>query len=373
MSTLPRIAVIGCGNFARRQHLPNLANWGNGVLGAVCDTDPDLAETCARRFGAAYATVSLDRILSDPGIDAVVIAVRDSLQAGITLQAIEAGKHVYVEKPGAESVSDFDRLIAARDKAGVQVAVGFNKRFAPAYREAISMIRSRGGTRCLYLRMADDAWRWAADYPPGSLLRHDLCHFFNLAPWVIGSPVSRVYTVSPRPDEDLVALTHLNGAASTLMNNGHATMDFPKERLEAVCQRGSVTVDDYVEVNGYGGTDGTQRLTFPGLATDPVDQPWVDALGDRGFEGMREVRREILKQWTASGSPAPPALPNFLRNQGWRESIRTFAACIGEGMPLPHTGLEEARISGIITEAALQSRESGQPVFLENIPIPTNP
>lgn len=365
MSTLPRIAVIGCGNFARRQHLPNLANWGDGVLRAVCDTEPDLAEICARRFGAGYATVSLDRILSDPGIDAVIIAVRDNLQAGIALQAIEAGKHVYLEKPGAESVADFNRLITARDKAGVQVAVGFNKRFAPAYREAMELIIKRGGTRCLTLRMADDAWRWAADYPPGSLLRHDLCHFFDLAPWFIGSPVLQVYTVSPRADEDLVVLTHANRAVSTLMNSGHATMDFPKERLEAFCQRGSVTADDYVEVNGFGGPDGTEHLTFPGLASDPVDQPWVDALGDRGIEGMREVRREILKQWTESGSKTPPTLPNFLRDQGWRESIRTFAACIAEAIPLPHASLKEARISGIITEAALQSRESGQPVFPE--------
>jgi predicted dehydrogenase len=332
-----------------------------------------LAETCARQFGATYATESLHRILSDPEIDAVIIAVRDGLQAGIALQAIEAGKQVYVEKPGAEAVADFDRLLEAREKSGVQVAVGFNKRFAPAYREAMRMIRNRGGTRCLYLRMADDAWRWAADYPPGSLLRHDLCHFFDLAPWFIGSPVFRVYTVCPRADEDLVVLTHANGAVSTLMNNGHATMDFPKERLEAVCQRGSVTVDDYVEVNGFGGPEGTQRLTFPGLATDPADQPWVDALGDRGLEGMREVRRQILKQWDESGAQSPPALPNFLRDQGWRESVRTFAACIAEGIPLPHAGLEEARISAIITEAALQSRQSGHPVDLENTSIEEKP
>jgi predicted dehydrogenase len=373
MRSLPRIAVIGCGNFARRQHLPNLAHWGDGVLHAVCDADPELAESSARRFGASYATASLDKILHDPDIGAVVIAVRDTLQAGIALRAIEAGKHAYVEKPGAQTVADFDRLIAAREKAGVRVAVGFNKRFAPAYREAMRLITRRGDTRCLYLRMADDAWRWAADYPPGSLLRHDLCHFFDLAPWLTGSPVARVYAVSSRPDEDLVVLTHANGAVSALFNSGHATMDFPKERMEAVCQRGSVTVDDYVEVNGFGGPDGAERLTFPGLATDPVDQPWVDALGKRGLDGMLEVRRGIRKLWGESGAATPPALPNFLRDQGWRESIRTFAACLAEGVSLPHAGLEQARISAIITDAALRSRDSGQPVEIGGMPVPAQP
>lgn len=361
---LPRIAVIGCGNFARRQHLPNLAHLGKEVLHAVCDREQTVAQACARQFGATYAETSVEKLLKDPDIEAVVISVRDAQQAELSLQAMAAGKHVYLEKPGAESVADFDRLIRQRDLTGVRVAVGFNKRFAPAYREALSMIKRRGGTRCLYLRMADDAWRWAADYPPGSLLRHDLCHFFDLAPLIMGSPVVKVYAVSPRPDEDLVILTHANGSASALMNNGHATMDYPKERMEAVCERGSVTVDDYVEVNGFGGADGTEQRTFPGLATDPDEQAWVDRLALRGLDGMLEVRREILKQWDQSASKTPPALPNFLRDQGWRESIRAFATSLAEDIPLPHAGLEEARSSAIMIEAALQSRDMRQAVVL---------
>jgi len=160
------VGLIGCGNFARRQHLPNLAALPSARLIAVCDAD------------AA-------RLLDDPFIEAVVIAVRDDLQAELTLQALEAGKQVYVEKPVAGATADFVRLIAARDRVGKSVAVGFNKRFAPAYVRLAGVLAGAGGTRMVYLRMADDAWRWARGYPPGGLLRHDLSPpgFGGLARW----------------------------------------------------------------------------------------------------------------------------------------------------------------------------------------------
>ncbi len=115
----------------------------------------------------------------------MVIAVRDDLQAELTLQALEAGKQVYVEKPVAGATADFVRLIAARDRVGKSVAVGFNKRFAPAYVRLAGVLAGAGGTRMVYLRMADDAWRWARGYPPGGLLRHDLSPpgFGGLARW----------------------------------------------------------------------------------------------------------------------------------------------------------------------------------------------
>lgn len=352
MKSVPAIAVVGCGNFARRQHLPNLAGWDGARLKAVCDSDAATARACAARFHAREAHASLDPVLEDPEIDGVVIAVPDRFQAETVRRVLEAGKQVYVEKPVASGDAEFRQLIAARDKSGCRVAVGFNKRFAPAYVQAHQWIGEQGGVHNLYLRMADDAWRWATKLPPGSLLRHDACHHFDLAHWLTGSRIVSVDAGGARPDELAMILKHANGLTTLVLLSGHATMDLPKERMEAITERGAVTMDDYVETRRFGADGEPVARTFPGLATLPEDQHWVERLGDRGLEGMLDIRRAILLEWRRSGLSDPPAIPNFLRDQGWRAAIRGFVTAIAEDRPLPHAGLEDAWMAARITAAA---------------------
>lgn len=359
----PAIAVIGCGNFARRQHLPNLAGWEGVRLAVVCDPDREAAEACVSAFGAERAETAAAAVFDDPGIDAVVITVPDALQADLTVRALEAGKDVYVEKPAAVNAGEFAAVVAARRRSGRRVAVGLNKRFAPAFQATKRHLDAMGGVRALFLRMADDAWRWAAALPPGSLLRHDVCHHFDLACWLTGSPVEAVAAAGSRPDDNAVLLRHANGVASVVMFSGHATMEFPKERVEAITERGSVTMDDFVEVCAFGGPDGFIRETFPGFAACPADRPWVERLGDRGLAGMQEVRAELGRKGRVEGEPG--TLPNFIRDQGWRTAIRSFFSS-GNNEDLPsHASLEDASHASAVVDAVLQARESGNWVRVE--------
>jgi predicted dehydrogenase len=132
--------------------------------------------------------------------------------------------------------------------------------------------------------------------------------------------------------------------------------------MEAVTPHGCVTMDDFVEVRTFGDPAQPAVETFPGLATRPVDRPWVDKLGERGLPGMLEVRRQLHRQWRQSGEPVPGVIPNFLRDQGWRNSIRQFVSCLACGIPLPHATLEDAATAAAISRAVEQSRATGRAV-----------
>ncbi|MCC5808454.1 MAG: Gfo/Idh/MocA family oxidoreductase [Opitutales bacterium] len=366
-TTAVRMAVIGCGNFARRQHLPNLVSMPEAVLHAVCDINPKTAQAAAEAFGAEEAMCCSTEVFADESIEAVVVAVPDDFQADIARAAVEAGKHVYLEKPGGVSESDYRSLIEARDRCGSRVAIGFNKRFAPAYAAAARTLRADGGPRNLLLRMSDDGWRWARHLPSGALLEHDACHLFDLAAWFTRRRALTVYAAAARDDDYSIVIRFEGGTVATVLISGHATMDFPKERLEAVTERGSVVVDDFVELKAFGyGPTTIPSLTFPGRASRKVDEPWVERIGNRGLAGMLDVRRTL---WTLhkehevaedSGGPSTSVLPNFLRDQGWYESLHAFVASVPSDRDPPNATLEDAHRTFLITDAARRSLASGQ-------------
>ena len=341
------MAVIGCGNFACRQHLPYLQRFGNVRLACVCDVKRETALRAAHRFGAETTTQTWQAVAEDPGITAVVVAVRDDLQADIAEGMLQAGKHVYLEKPGATSEAEFDRLIRARDRQGTLAVVGFQKRFAPAYRALREVFAVAGPPRNLFCRMADDAWRWAKGYPPGALLRHDACHLFDLLRYLTASEMRAMHAFASRPDDDALLMQFMNGTTATLMQSGHASMDFPKERMEAILDRGAVTMEDFVEVRTYGITGLPAIRMFP-LVDPDTGKPLGQGLGLQNFQALR---RRAWEDWQAEGG-TPKVLPNFLRDQGWGQSLARFVAAVQSGEPDVHATLEDARAASRMAQAA---------------------
>ncbi len=165
---------------------------------------------------------------------------------------------------------------------------------------------------------------------------------------------------SPRAEDDALLLRFANGAAALVLGSGHATMDFPKERVEAITSRGAVVVDDFVELRAFGGMNLPTRETFPGRASRTEDEPWVKRLGLRGLEGMIEVRRSLWEAWRLAPDPPPAVLPNFLRDQGWAASMESFVDALANGASPPHATLEDARSASAVADAAERSRASGQ-------------
>ncbi|MCU1491245.1 MAG: putative zinc-binding dehydrogenase, partial [Acidimicrobiaceae bacterium] len=137
------IAFVGAGGFATGTLVPAFARVPEVRLVSVGSGRGVTARHVAEKFHFSKATTDLAEQLADPSVDAVVIATRHHLHAEQTVQALEAGKHVFVEKPLGLNEAQLAQVLAAREKSGKLLTVGFNRRFSPLARE----LKSRFGVR----------------------------------------------------------------------------------------------------------------------------------------------------------------------------------------------------------------------------------
>jgi predicted dehydrogenase len=160
-----RIAVIGAGGVAQVEHIPNLLKLKRQfeILG-VYDPSAKVREFIGQEFGLT-AFDDLDRLLAQP-LDAVIIASPDALHREQMLAAFARGLHVYCEKPLCYGVDDIDDVIAARDRAGKVLQVGYMKRFDPSYEAALKQLPGTAKTlRYVSVEVNDpDAWPFVRHY-----------------------------------------------------------------------------------------------------------------------------------------------------------------------------------------------------------------
>jgi predicted dehydrogenase len=137
-----RLGVIGCGRIAQVAHLPAIAKEAGVQLVAVSDPSPVLASAVGARYGVRSYTETADLLRDD--IDAVLIAVPDRFHLSVGAQAIEAGKHVLVEKPAALDSAQAIELTKLAEARGLKLQVGAMRRHDPALRDAQRAVESIG-------------------------------------------------------------------------------------------------------------------------------------------------------------------------------------------------------------------------------------
>lgn len=380
-SSVPRVnaALVGCGGIARSQHLPNLTRAPNLSLQAVCDVNRAAAESAARDYHVPRVADSFEAVLTDPAIALVVVATKEDFQVPLTCQALAAGKHVYVEKPLAATPEDCARVVAAQAASGKLVQVGFNRRFAPACREAKRILAKRGGATNLYFRISDEYWNWGKGNPPGVRVIHEVCHVFDLLRWLTGSDAESIYCACARPDDEVYTLKFRSGAVATIMNSGEVTCDLPKERLEIVTREpGALVMEEYVELRTFGCKDEPPVFRFAGHThpeSEFTHKLLFAQLGAPALEAFRRMRWELRNQEEAGQLDPNNAelrqfmtrsFPhvNYLVDKGWRAAVEHLADCILGRATFDGAGPRDALAASQLAAAAIRSRESGEVVRL---------
>ncbi len=132
-----RIAVIGCGHWGRNL-VRNFAELG--ALAAVCDPNELLAETFAKEYNVE--NLSFDTVINETEIDGVVLAVPAPLHAAMAIAAMNAGKHVYVEKPLAMNIGEAADMIGSSKANGVHLMVGHLLQYHPSFVTLLNLVRS---------------------------------------------------------------------------------------------------------------------------------------------------------------------------------------------------------------------------------------
>lgn len=188
-----RFAIVGAGNLAKWAHLPALKKIAGAKLHAVYSNSGARGKSYAMRFGASYAGSDYDQILKDADIDAVLIASRHKDHARQAIDALNAGKHVFIEKPMAVTLDECRTISDAVTSSGKRLMVGFNRRFAPYYVEMKRNIAGRTSPVVISTRMNSPGIQngWAAEPEQGGVVLGEGCHFVDLMYWLLESePVS---------------------------------------------------------------------------------------------------------------------------------------------------------------------------------------
>lgn len=184
------VGLVGAGNLARWVHLPNLKKIPNAHLRTVFSANGPRGKSYAVRFGADYCCSEYDEVLKDPEIDVVVIVSRNPQHAPQALAALQAGKHVFLEKPMALTVEECRQLYRAASETGKHLTIGFNRRYSPAYLGLKRQLTRRAGPAVLNLRVNSPGIAgdyWMADPAAGGAILGEACHFVDLMYWLLDS------------------------------------------------------------------------------------------------------------------------------------------------------------------------------------------
>ncbi len=180
-----RLGIIGTGAFVKSVHLPELVRLSAEfqITGLASRTGAS-AEALARRYHVPIASSDYRTLLESKEVDAVLVATRHATHARIALEALDAGKHVFVEKPLCIEVADGEKIAARAADTGRIVHVGFNRRFAPALTQMKAAMGT--GPRIFHCRvnlgaLGDD---WSNTEEEGGRLLGEGVHFFDLCNWI---------------------------------------------------------------------------------------------------------------------------------------------------------------------------------------------
>src|SRR4051812_934549 len=158
---LLRVGVLGCGPIAQFAHFDACRKARNAELYAICDVATDLRERMAEVHHPTVAYDDYDKMLADPNVEAVIVAVSDQFHVPACLKAIEAGKHVLVEKPLGVSIEECEALRDRVRQSGKVVQVGNNRRFDPGISYAQRFIRDEmGAVLALKAWYCDSTYRY---------------------------------------------------------------------------------------------------------------------------------------------------------------------------------------------------------------------
>jgi predicted dehydrogenase len=255
--------IVGCGLIGRKR-----AAAFPGRIAICADQALDRARTLASEFGA-QATDEWQRVLEHPAVDLVFVATRHDSLASITRAAVEAGKHVLVEKPAARCAAELQSVADAAKSQGRLVRVGFNHRYHPALLQARRLVDEGAVGELMFLRARyghggrvgyDREWRANPALSGGGELIDQGVHLIDLSRWFLGSfshidgYAHTYYWDMPVDDNAFVLLRTAEGKAAFL----HASCTEWKNlfSLEIYGRLGKL------DISGLGGSYGAERLAY---------------------------------------------------------------------------------------------------------------
>ena len=350
-----KVGLIGCGRVTQTRHLPVLSRLAEAEVIALADIDAERLQRVADRFGIKHRYAGVHDLVDNPAIDAVGVCVPAHGHVDVAVAALEAGKHVFIEKPLALSLQECDRLIACAQRCGQTVMVGFNLRWNHLIQQTRDLLKQKLLGPVSLIRTTHTGnhesvpeWRRRRTHG-GGVLFEQAVHHVDLWRFLLHSEVKTVFATSQSGewDDESVSLT-------AWMENGVVATSVFSERTSA---------SNAVEIHGRKGRLEVSCYQFDGLRFYPL----------ASVPGSMRLR---LKHLAQLGATLPQAFA-MLRNGGahlasFRAEWQHFTRAIHDQREA-ECSLEDGKRALQIILAAMSSAETGRPVDVAQAPPTITP
>ena len=354
-----RIGIIGCG--VGQLHLQGFAEIPRAEVVAIAGLDEERCHSLAKQFGVPRVYRDYQDLVADPDIEAVTVAVPNILHFPVALAALEAGKHIMVEKPLAPSSEEGEKIIAAARRAERVLGVVFNRRG----RQDVQLVKhevERGNlgaiyhARAFWMRRSGipglGTWFTSKRLAGGGPLIDLGIHVLDMALWVLGNPKA------------------LRVSAATYAELG------PKGRGQWQGGRFKIAPGEPYEVEDFA----TAFIRFEGGLTLQLDASWaaytghgddfgLSILGDNGgaeIHARDYAQTETLRFFGEIDGVPTITQPRLLERHGHGEVFKQFVESVLDGTPMSPSG-EEGLDRVRLIEAIYRSAELGHEVDVDGV------
>ncbi|NCX96033.1 MAG: dehydrogenase [Chitinophagia bacterium] len=287
------IGIIGAGNFTGMTMLPILSKI-QAPLVSIASASGLTGTTLARKFKVANSTSDYKTILADPSVSLVIITTRHNEHARMVCESLDAGKHVFVEKPLALNKQELD-IILSKHTGAKTLTVGFNRRFSPHIQKAKQLVGNVPMNIIATMNAGSiPANVWVHDMKVGGgRIIGEACHYIDLITYLTGSKVKAVcmnamgQNPQANTDNASILLQYENGSTGVINYFANGSKAYSKERIEVYAQERTLITDNFRTTQGYG-FNGFSKLKT-GI--------------DKGHEAQFKLLAERVK---AGGAPLIP-------------------------------------------------------------------
>src|SRR5579862_538281 len=344
-----KLGVIGCGQATMGSHLPALAHLAEIEVVALADTDPVALARAAQFAGGPRTYQDYRKLLDDAGVEAVAVCVPAPFHAEVSLAVLDAGKHLFLEKPLALTLDDADRLVRAAAASRYKSMLGFNLRWHRLTQRARDVIRqgTLGPPQIIATQLTsfhDTIPEWRKHRASGGgVFFEQAVHHFDLWSFLVERPIEEISATTRSGQwEDEYASVTASIAGGIIANGSFAVHTGKTNEVEVFGREGSLSYSFY---------------RFDSFRCTRGDAP-TDGIRPRIDETLRALGEAPEGFWQ-------------LRNGGdfiasFQSEWRHFHDAIRNGSPAECT-FEDGRRALLAVLAAVKSATLGRPVKLAEI------
>ena len=255
------LAFIGGGNYSSRVLIPAFKKAGANLVTLITNGGISALHH-GKKNGFNIATTDINQAFSD-SIDAVVIATQHNLHENQVTQALDNGKHVFVEKPLALNHQDINKIEASQKNSGAILMVGYNRRFSPHIKKIKNLIDQKKEPKTFIMTMnageiPKDHWTQNIEIGGGRIIG-EACHYIDLMRFLAGSKIKSFNAIKMgkndytdvTEDKALISLSFEDGSIGSIHYFANGGKTFPKERIEVFCDNSVLQLDNFRKLKSF--------------------------------------------------------------------------------------------------------------------------